>query len=777
MENSNTPYNHFLTEVNNHVKNAISSTKKLFNFKDSCEHKEYASPREKTLINAIEYLNSNPLRNNDYFKYLNAYIDHNVKLNLKYFKHDVAKLNEYYLKFDEKKSNPFSKVAFENYVLYMFLKLKGHYKNEEDDLIFMVQIKDNREYNPLAKIPSVLRGGLPFECKEYDIKRAFPTFIDIELGTDFRTDIYEKIDKKHFAVCLNSNSNSKITIEKARKGLEVIYNGRTKDVITEQRYNQKGRAFKDFTKYEEEYICKFIVANKLDNYARLHDGIFVLKDVECKVLIFDKVEFSIKENINPKVEKHIISYYKVSESGKIITSPSMYADFLKQENFTRITTPEDKIILLKNKNNIVDCFNHKTNMVSFLEGEINEGNDSDVRNKISSDNFSVLANSYHLLPSSELIYYKDGKTRFGLPFENGFFYFDKVADFEIKSKSYSDVKGFFSPHDVQTKTFTYTNNVGDFELFIQRVSTGVKDLDSNNIEQKTILDSFNSMIGYLCHNYKLQGETPIIILTDEGANDINRNGGRGKTIIAKSISKVQKQMFKGDKEFNPDYSFNYSDLDRSYPNYHIDDVEAGFDYNCLYTQATEGINCQKKGLKAEMIEFKDSPKFVITSNWLIRYDEKNTSTNRRFFEYKIKPYYNINFKPKDEFKETFFEEWNDLEWSKFYSYIFRCVHLYMKDGLKKIKYDKTEDNYKASFGSDVKESEMARIIDVLINHKKKSSFNVSDFLTIYLDSSNLLKNEKLFHKNNSKNKINIYLKHLSNNKYIYNDKTRRWGID
>lgn len=55
---------------------------------------------------------------------------------------------------------------------------------------------------------------------------------------------------------LNSNSESKVTIEQARKGLEPIYSSLTNEVLTSVRYNNKGRAFKDFTKYESDYIQK-----------------------------------------------------------------------------------------------------------------------------------------------------------------------------------------------------------------------------------------------------------------------------------------------------------------------------------------------------------------------------------------------------------------------------------------------------------------------------------------------------------------------------------------
>lgn len=775
MENNNTPLETLKEEVRIDILNATKSRKFEFTYYDAVKSKSKGTERSKAIIEAIEFLNSNPLNKNDYYKYLNAYSEGNVRLSEKYFRHDLNRLERYYKVADQRKgSNPFSKTNYESYVLFMYLKLYGHYL-ESDDELFNVQIKDFREYNPLSKIPSVLRGCLPFGVKEYDIKRAFPTFIDIELNSEFRHTVYELIDKSKFAMFLNSNSESKVSIEKARKGLFPIYKEQVNEVLTDERYNEKGKLFKDLTRYEKEYIDRFVSENNLTNYVRLHDGIFVLKNIECDIVEFETVQFSIKESIKPKIENNIKSFYYINDEDEVGTTPSMYADFLEQEKFIRISTPDDKIQLLKNSNNVVDFFNHKTDMVSFLEHEINEVCNDDVRNKLARDNNNVLLQSYTLLEPIPLIYYKDNKERFGLPFKNGFIYFDDKEKFEIKSKPYDEVKGFFTPHPIQKREFNYTDEVGNFELFIQRISTGLKDFDKSNEEQTKIVNSFNSMIGYLCHNYK-PTESPCIVLTDEGANDENRNGRRGKSMVWNGTQLVTKSIIKGGLEFDPNYTFCFSDLDKSYNLYVIDDVPCNFNYNSLYTQITGGINAQKKGSKAEMIDREDSPKFLITSNYLFRCDEDDASTVARFFEYKVKPYYNVDFSPKDEFNQMFFEDWNESEWNKFYSYIFRCVRYYLVNGLKRIQYDKTEDNYKALFNSDAKLSEMERVIDVLLNHKKQTSFNVSDFLGIYNSYDNPLRNEKMFHSRNTKMLINQYLKNKPNLGFKYGLDRRWWKL-
>ena len=745
----------------------------------------FHTKRDECFILAEEFLNTIPLKNNDYVKYMSCYINEGNKLNPKYFKYDFNKLEEYYSKYDDAKKkgikfNPFNLINYKNYVVYMVLKLKGEYL-EKDDLLFNVQTIDNREYNPLTKIPSVLRGELPFEVKEYDIVRAYPSFIDIELGKEFKDRVYESIDKKTFAVLLNSNNTNPLNdLKKLREKLSQVYGNDSDKVLTKERFENKGKAFLDFSKYEKYYINRFVKENKISNYVRLHDGVFVLSDVDCDKLKFDNIEFSIKECIKPTVENELKNFYDIDDSEKVVTSRHKYADFFIQEKFLRISTADDKIQLLHDSNNVVNFFNYKTDTVSFLESNINEVTKyrNIIREIIAKECNTAINNSFNLIPSTKLVYYSDSKNNFGLPFKNGFFYFDENIDIKkLASKNYSEVEGFFAPHKIQNRQFLYTDEIGMFEKFMARVSTGKE--FANSPDDLNVYKEFKKMFGYLCHTFKNQTNSPCIIFTDEGANDENRNGGRGKTMITKALAEVQTVLLKGAKEFESGYRHVYDDLERKHNIYIIDDVPAGFKYDDLYTNILGGINCQRKGSKAELIEFEQTPKFVITSNWVIRYDENNGSTNRRFLEYKFSDYYNQYKTPLDDFGCTFFEDWNEMEWNRFYSFVFRCVSLFFEEGLKQIPYNKNRDNYLAHFNNAVTLQEFERIIGILINDY--TEFTVSDFIKIYYHFENALKILNLFNKNNVKKLIDVWLKsnHLKNPEITihYKQSGRKWIIN
>jgi hypothetical protein len=412
--------------------------------------------------------------------------------------------------------------------------------------------------------------------------------------------------------------------------------------------------------------------------------------------------------------------------------------------------------------------------VSFLKENINEFDSSfdAVANIIAKESSGAILNSFKLMPYVELKYYKDTKNTFGLPFKNGFYSFDMDADGKLKRKEYRDVDGFFAPHEIQSRNFEYTDQIGMFEQFLIRSAIGQKEADIQ--DRKNIVESFKTMFGYLCHSYKDATNNPCIVLTDMDADDETRNGRRGKSLLLKAVEQVQQSITKGGKEFDSGYTFVYADLEKKHNIYIIDDVPPGFNYDDLYTQILGSISCQRKGLKAEEIQFKDTPKFAITSNWVVPYDEKNASTNGRFVEYKFTNYYNISHTPKDEFNCAFFQDWNADEWNRFYSFVFRCVKLYLEKGIIKTQYNKTGDNYKAYFSNDVVFDEFERIIPILISNE---SFTVSSFLKIYDDPTNPLRFQKIFTTRNTKKFIDVWVgRHNRESNEVYFEYDKKWRV-
>jgi hypothetical protein len=774
-------YENIITEWRNdfilRIKNQSSSRKHDFDYFDAVNKSStFSTKYDDVIIEYLSFIDNDPLKKNDYYKYVNSY-RMGKKLDIKYFRHNQEKLQEYYKKIEKDENyNPFNFELYAGYVLYMMLKLNGVYKRENDQ-DFSVKIIDNREYSPLSSIPSVLRAELPFSIKEIDIYRAFPSFIDNELGIkDRKQDVYELIDKTKFNTIINSHSEIKgITLEALRNQLKPVYGDRVNEVITEERFCSKGKMFRDLVKDEEKAIQKLVRKNQLKNYARLHDGVFVKDNVEVIKLNFKNIGFAVKPCRKLEILDASQPFYYYDDAGKLITSASQYAAFFEQEKFIRGREDNnDQIIVFKDTNNVVSPFNFKTESVEFLKKEINEIYPSEIENRIARENNTAVVQGFLLLNSKLIEYYTDKANTFGLPFKNGFFKLTIEDTIELNRFEYSDVNGFFAPHNIQKHTFSENDDISEFEIFLTMASVGKDPRETNlNSSDNELFEKFCMMLGYLCHSYKNPALNPCIILSDEGANDVNRNGGRGKGVFADALKHVQPSMSKGGNEFNSNYIHIYAELTEDKRIYIIDDVPAVFKFDDIYTNITGSISPQRKGKQAEEIPFSKTPKFLITTNWSVRYDESEASTNRRFYEYKFTDYFNIENKPRQTFGHNLFSDWDEKEWNLFYNFVYRCVALFLTQGLHRISYDKSQDNFKAIFNNDSVLEEFERIFKYISSNENK--FSVSDFLKHYYAYENPLKNEKYFHRNNVKKLIDVYIKHKNLNiEYVLRD--RKWVV-
>src|SRR5690606_23586740 len=375
------------------------------------------SPLDKAMAMFKDFMDTNPLSRNDYYKYVNSYIK-GKSLNLDYFRHDPAKLQEYYQKADQSKEyNPFDYSRYFTYVLFMTLKIEGVYI-EEFDKLFNVKREKHREYNPLTSIPSVLRGEIPFKIKEYDIAQAYPSFLFDELDID-PFDVYEIIDKKKFNILINChNGIPNASLKTIRKALYSVYREKTAAVMTDERFNNKGKMFEDLAAHEEKYINLFVEKNQLTHYVRLHDGIVTKEEIKCEHLDFGRVRFKEKhfgvEN-NPNAKKN---FYKIRH-GEVHTSPSEYKDFFEREKFIRVSEEgRDETIIVQNSNKILKPINHRTNILAYLKNHIIEYDPAAVENKIASE-IELINKSLLLLDPQPLIYHKATADYSDFPFANG----------------------------------------------------------------------------------------------------------------------------------------------------------------------------------------------------------------------------------------------------------------------------------------------------------------------------------------------------------------------
>jgi hypothetical protein len=705
-----------------------------------------ATPRTRAIVDAENHLSKNPLFSTQTYRILEFFKESRDEVRLmKNVPPPFKKKVEKYIKelqSDITLKDKINQNRYEQLVFYAYLKLLGVY-DESDEMWFNLKYKDGREYNPVTQNMGLLRHELGLELYEYDIRAAVPSFIDKILKTNKRYEVYESIDKKTFATLLNlHNDCDSVSYEYIIKKLQVIYGDAIQEVLSPEIFNQRGAFAKLMFEYEEQAINDFVIANGLQDFIRCHDAIYTLK--KCSKLTFDGIEF-----VEKLLEPFTLSeqrFYEIIDGDKVNTTATKYAEFLANKGFTRVSRGDDEIHLICTTDKSVDFFPYRSELVSFFKHNVIEpvAIRDKVWNHIAKEYKTKIVEGLRLMESKELSYYKDSSTSIVIPFKNGA---AKVTKDKVNIVSYDNVDGYFSKSSSMEHSYDYTTIVGDFENFIFRAATKCDLFDPTN---KTFT-AFQSMIGYLVSTHKDPSNAICVVLSDENANEDQRKGRRGKSLLFKGISKVRKAMYKGGKDFNPSYQHNLADLDESFSNYLIDDVPANFNYLDMFTLITGDISCQLKGSKAITIPFHLAPKFMITTNYIFRYDKEDASILGRFAEYKFSDYYNAVHQPKLEFSRLFFDDWDQAEWDKFYSFLVRCCQVYLLKGLLRIEYDKDQDNQKIYCNDNNYEF----IAEAIFSYSKQplSSFSIKDFLD-YVKYNPYLRE---INKNNAHKYINAFL--------------------
>ena len=133
------------------------------------------------------------------------------------------------------------------------------------------------------------------------------------------------------------------------------------------------------------------------------------------------------------------------------------------------------------------------------------------------------------------------------------------------------------------------------------------------------------------------------------------------------------------KSFSFDKSFAFQTVGLDTQVLTFDDVKERFDFESLFSVITEGITIERKNKDAIKLEYEDSPKIVITTNYAIK--GGGNSFERRKFDIEFFQHYKKDFTPRDDFNRNLFSDWDGTDWSKFDAYMIFCLQRYLSEGL------------------------------------------------------------------------------------------------
>jgi len=359
-----------------------------------------------------------------------------------------------------------------------------------------------------------------------------------------------------------------------------------------------------------------------------------------------------------------------NEGGSLKISNARLLRFIALNGFMRLKLSPTNYLLVKKKNNRIRISSEEE-MIAFVGDYLKRKNEEAVYEIFVKGVGQYVSNKkLSFLPVGELPDDRDAKS-------SGVFYFQNcyciVTDNEIVVKDYDDLPYVIWENRIINHEYNNIDDVvGQFEQFCKNITN--KD-DSRFLSLKTIL-------GYLLHRNKTREEAKAIILYDENMllND-KTNGGTGKTLLSVALSKVRDlELFDG-KSIKAESWFKNQRINLTTDLITYDDLNKFTSLELFYSMISTGVEVEKKRKDAFYIKHEESPKIIITSNYLVK-GPGGSSDLRRRFEFEIANYYNEDFTPELDFGNRFFnDDWSTTEWQKFYHFLMECLMEYLSKGL------------------------------------------------------------------------------------------------
>lgn len=289
---------------------------------------------------------------------------------------------------------------------------------------------------------------------------------------------------------------------------------------------------------------------------------------------------------------------------------------------------------------------------------------------------------------SDFDFLKDTAKEAYFPFNNGVVIVTKE---KVQLRNYHDIKKVI-----------WKSQVIDYDILIEPEPVKPEfgefiSLISGENEQR--YNYACTLIGYLLHKFKDLSKTHAVILAEENDDD-SKGGGTGKGLFITAVSKLINTQRIDGKNFKVDKSFAFQRVDLDTKLVVIEDTRKNVDFEGFYTVVTEGITVEKKNKDELFIHYKDSPKFIFTTNYTISGTADHAKRRQLVFEFA--PHFSASNTPVMHFKHLFFEDWDKDEWNRFYNFMFLCVQQYFVNSILRVEMtDKIKKkNIKLKYGEE-----------------------------------------------------------------------------
>ena len=214
--------------------------------------------------------------------------------------------------------------------------------------------------------------------------------------------------------------------------------------------------------------------------------------------------------------------------------------------------------------------------------------------------------------------------------------------------------------------------------------------------------------GYVMHRYKNKANAYAVWSMDYVMDGDESSGGTGKSMAASSLTELMPiHTLNGRNEEEMKDKFKFEGVTKHTDLIWIDDAHKQTPFDEFFSAITNFMTINRKGQKIQKLNFQDSPKLYITSNFTPT--KMDSSTWRRLWFTAYSDYYHFNPKgqyretrmPIDDFGKQLFDDFTPEEWNAFLNVMGYCVQAWMEFG----RIDPPMDNllintYRQKIGKD-----------------------------------------------------------------------------
>jgi hypothetical protein len=194
--------------------------------------------------------------------------------------------------------------------------------------------------------------------------------------------------------------------------------------------------------------------------------------------------------------------------------------------------------------------------------------------------------------------------------------------------------------------------------------------------------------GYMLHDFRNKGNEYAIVGMDGMMSTVGDSNGRsGKSLFGNALEQIIPTVVMDGKTTDLQTDrFAFEEVESHHKHIFFDDVKPNFIFELLFAKITGRFTIEKKGVGKYTMDQDTVLKFYIATNHALKGDGGSFEDRQRLLGFSS--WYNTDWKPIQDFKVRFFDEWDHKQWNLFYNMAALSLHLYLKHGLIKSPQDK-----------------------------------------------------------------------------------------